>query len=331
MLLTDVLLAACARAGLHSCSAAQEVLIALGLQLTADQEWQLLTASEHPLVANRSPPSAFTSEPFALEPPPPEAAGAAAGAAAAPPAYPGPALPAGRAFRASIVGFGSNGALAAAAAAAAAAAGAAAGPASPERPYQQLARLPSAAPRRPGRASVLGALGAPGAGAPPSRTSTLGFGDAAPAAAQHKQSVFEARARTWSTDPGGAAAGAAAAAGRSGAGGPAGGGAVAVGGPIGGGGAPELLRVVLSLPHLLLAPVLEAALIARRAPRLQACAPPCQCAPCSSRAASLGLSVCVACAGACLVRGRASRRPPVHLAHAGAPLLSVCPARLARA
>jgi len=271
------LLAACACAGRDSGSAAQEVLVALGLQLTADQEWQLLTACEHPLVANRSPPSAFTSEPFALEQPPPEAAGAAAGAAAAPPAYPGPALPAGRAFRASIAGFGSNGALAAAAAAAAAA-GAAAGPASPERPYQQLARLPSAAPRRPGRASVLGALGAPGAGVPPSRTSTLGFGDAAPAA-QQKQSVFEARARTWSTDPGGVAAGAAAAAGRSGAGGPAGGPAAA-GGPAGNGGAFELLRVVLSLPHLLLAPVLEAALISRRAPRLQACAPPCRRAPC---------------------------------------------------
>jgi len=145
MLLINLLLAARACTGPHSRSAAQEVLIALGLQLTADQEWQLLTASEHPLVANRSPPSAFTSEPFALEPPPPEAAGAAAGAAAAPPAYPGPALPAGRAFRASIVGFGSNGALAAAAAAAAAAAGAAAGPASPERPYQQLRSCSTAA------------------------------------------------------------------------------------------------------------------------------------------------------------------------------------------
>ncbi|KAK9831937.1 hypothetical protein WJX81_001333 [Elliptochloris bilobata] len=277
----------------------QEILVATGLQLTLDQEKQLLSACEQPLVANRSPPSAFTSEPFTVVPPAEPAPQLPSGPQplAGPPSrsyrasiftpggqpptsLPGPPSrsyrasvftpggqpppplggPPSRSYRASIYIPGGQ---------------ALAGPA-PERPYQRM----SIAPRRANRASIAPG-GAGGCFLALSRTTSY---NVAPAAqAEPPLPISSDSDRTGSnesTTSGSGSAGVISPPGQSSVAWP---GAVPASwadpvlglgslpgtGP-GFGPVPpaEPPRVVLSLPHLLLAPVLEAALISRHAARL---------------------------------------------------------------
>ena len=272
-------------------TAAQEILIATGLQLTPDQKKQLLSACEHPLVAGCSPPSAFISEPFAAAPPPEPAPHSALGpqtlngsprsmrmslftagaqqpagaqALAGFPSYglrasifaPGVQQPAGapafmgapsRSYRASMYSFEGPGLLAPAL-------------------YQ---RTPST-PRRMNRASI--APGATGGFLALSRTVS---NTAPPPLAPHEAAapISSEADRAGSVESAASGAGSAGVAPLPGRGSVTWGGVRAspsVGFGLGFGLAPpvEAPRMALSLPHLLLAPVLEAALISRRAARL---------------------------------------------------------------
>lgn len=269
----------------------QEILINTGLQLTPDQEKQLLSACEHPLIAGCSPPSAFISEPFATAP----ALEAAPHSAAGPPTLSGlpsrgsrvsmfaagvqqPAGPqafagtASRSHRVSVFAPGAQHTAGAPAFAGAASRSqrtsvySPGGPAllapAPERPYQ---RAPSA-PRRAHRASV--APGATGGFLALARTTSTAAPPPAPP--QEASAPIASDSDRTSSNESAGSIGAAPPPGRSSV--TWGGARASPGLGLASGFGPALPveppRVALSLPHLLLAPVLEAALIARRAARL---------------------------------------------------------------